>query len=187
MRYAVAAGLFGAAMVALSSCATLNEEQCQVVDWEQLGQTDGAQGQRSAYVGLHQEACQRFGIAVDAAAWQSGWERGIRAYCTPANGLSVGRSGRVNRNACPADMALRFNEAYRIGRAVHDARSARDSRQREIDTLIRDLAAATTAEARQQIQLKIELARNRLSSAHSAVFAAEREADRFVFRTAQAR
>jgi hypothetical protein len=186
MRYVVAAGVLGAAMMALSSCATLSEEQCQVVDWQQLGETDGARGFPAAYVGEHQEACTKFGISVDAASWQTGWERGIRSYCRPANGINVGRTGGTNRNACPADMALAFNEAYTVGRRVHDARSDRDEVQRKIDQLIRDLSAATTEEDRRRIQLDIELERNRLSSAQSAVFSAEREADRYQFSTAQA-
>lgn len=28
----------------LSACATLNESECQTVDWKQLGDSDGAQG-----------------------------------------------------------------------------------------------------------------------------------------------
>ncbi|MBO6638361.1 MAG: DUF2799 domain-containing protein [Roseitalea sp.] len=186
MRYLVAAGVFGVAMMALSSCATLNEEQCQVVDWQQLGESDGTRGFPVTYVGQHQEACTKHGISVDAASWQTGWDRGIRTYCTPANGLNVGRSGGINRNACPADMALAFNEAHTVGRRVHDARTDRDEAQRKIDQLIRDLAAATTDEDRRRIQLEIELERNRLSSAQSAVFSAEREADLYQFRTAQA-
>lgn len=186
MRYVVAAGVLGAAMMALSSCATLNEEQCQVVDWQQLGESDGTRGFPVTYVGQHQEACTKHGISVDAASWQTGWERGIRTYCTPANGLNVGRTGGTNRNACPADMALAFNEAYTVGRRVYNARSNRDSAQREIDQLIRDLSAATTDEDRRRIQLEIELERNQLSLAQGRVFSAEREADLYQFRLTQA-
>ncbi|RNC93649.1 MAG: DUF2799 domain-containing protein [Oricola sp.] len=186
MRYLVAAGVLGAAMMALSSCATLSEEQCQVVDWQQLGESDGTRGFPVTYVGQHQEACTKHGISVDAASWQTGWQRGIRTYCTPANGLNVGRTGGINRNACPADMALAFNEAYTVGRRVHDARSERDSAQQEIDRLIRELSAATAEEDRRRIQLEIELERNRLSSAQGDVFSAERAADLYQFRAAQA-
>ncbi|QBK30254.1 DUF2799 domain-containing protein [Roseitalea porphyridii] len=186
MRYLIATAALGAAALALSSCATLNEEQCQVVDWQQLGQSDGAQGQPSTYIARHQEACTRFGITVNAAAWQSGWESGIRSYCTPSNGLSVGLSGGVNRNACPADLAARFNEAYRVGDAVHDARSRRDETQREIDRLIRELSAATEDAERTRIQVELELARNRLSTAQADVARTEREADLYRLRLSQA-
>jgi hypothetical protein len=174
---AVVAGAAVVGALALASCATLNEEQCQVVDWQQLGVSDGASGFPATRVAQHQEACAKFGIPVNATAWQSGWEQGIRSYCVPANGLSVGRQGRPNRNACPADLAAPFNEAYRIGRDVYDARSDRDSVQGEIDMLIADLAAAGTAQERSDIQLQIELKRNALSIAQWEVSRAERRAD----------
>ena len=186
VRHLIAAGALGAAALALSSCATLNEEQCQVVDWQQLGQSDGAQGRPSTHVARHQEACTSFGITVDAAAWQSGWESGIQSYCTPSNGLSVGLSGGVNRNACPADLAARFNEAYRVGDAVHDARARRDETQREIDRLIRELSAATDDAERTRIQVELELARNRLSTAQADVARTEREADLYRLRLTRA-
>lgn len=186
MRGFVVLGALGVAALALTSCATLDEGQCQVVDWQQLGESDGSRGQPSIYLAEHQKACARFEIPVDAASWQSGWERGIRSYCTPANGLAQGRSGSVYRNSCPADQASAFAEAHRVGRAVHDARSRRDTAQTEIDDLIRELSAATTAEERAAVQLRIELKRNDLARAQSDVFSAEREADRYQLQLAQA-
>ena len=179
-----AAAAAGLALMALSSCATLNESECQVVDWQQLGVTNGAQGQPSAYIAQHQEACARYGIPVNATAWRAGWEQGIRTYCTPANGLNVGRNGRFNRNACPADLALGFDEAYSVGRAVYDARQRRDSIQSEIDSLIVQLSAVTSPDERTSTQVKIELARNRLSSAQADVSRAERDEDLYQLRLA---
>lgn len=59
--------------MALSSCATLDEAECQSVNWTQLGQTDGAAGHPSNYVEQHREACVKHGIPVDGQQWQSGW------------------------------------------------------------------------------------------------------------------
>lgn len=185
MRAVFVAGLIGAAVVALASCATLDENQCQVVDWRQLGEADGNRGLPPTHIGEHQKACARFGLPVDAASWQSGWDRGIASYCTPANGLAQGRSGNIYRNACPADQAAAFVQAHRIGKAVHDARQRREVIQDEIDQLIGELAAATTPEQRAAIQLRIELERNDLARAQSDVFDAEREADRHQLQLAQ--
>lgn len=173
---AAAAGL---ALMALSSCATLNEDECNVVDWQSLGMTNGAQGQPSTYIAQHQEACARFGITVNATAWQTGWEQGIRSYCTPTNGLTVGSSGRLNRNSCPANLASSFNEAYNVGRSVYDARQRRDSIQNEIDRLITSLGSAESDEQRNQTQIQIELRRNALSTAQADLTRAEVQADLF--------
>lgn len=181
MRLVLAGLVAVAGVLVLSSCATLNEEQCQVSDWQQLGASDGQRGAGSGFVANHQEACARFGIAVDVAAWQTGWQQGIVAYCTPSNGLSVGRSGRINPYSCPANLAGAFNEAHRIGKAVHDARSARDRVQAEIDADIARIPA-TPPEQLPALQLQIELKRNRLSQAQADLVRAEREADLFRLR-----
>ncbi|MEM1378288.1 MAG: DUF2799 domain-containing protein [Pseudomonadota bacterium] len=171
-------GVAAVAAIALSSCATLNEEQCQVTDWRVLGQTNGSQGRPQSYVAEHQRACSRFGIPVDATAWTSGWQQGIVTYCTPSNGLNVGRAGRPNFNACPVESAASFNEAYNIGRGVFDARSNRDRLQRELNALIAALPNVDPAELPVK-QTEIELKRNAVSQAQVAVTNAERAADLF--------
>ncbi|MEO0545142.1 MAG: DUF2799 domain-containing protein [Pseudomonadota bacterium] len=184
MRFWVLAGIGLAATFALSSCATLNEEQCQVTDWRTLGQTDGGQGRPQSYVAEHQSACSRFGISVDAVAWTSGWQEGIKVYCTPSNGLTVGQAGRTNFNACPADQSAGFNEAYNVGKSVYDARSERDRLQREINTLITALAETTPEELAQK-QTEIELKRNALVQAQFRVSSAENALNLFQSRLAQ--
>ena len=48
--------LLGAALIALGSCATLNEDQCREVNWEQLGYDDGQAGRNASHVDLHRQA-----------------------------------------------------------------------------------------------------------------------------------
>lgn len=185
MRSAIisSAGLIGAAIL-LSACATLNEDQCKATSWSDLGFTDGARGSSSAYVSQHQSACTKFGISVDTAQWQSGWERGIRTFCTPANGVAKGKSGALNNNVCPADLAVNFNEGHRVGKQVHDRRRAVASLQSEIEADIRALADTPEAE-RPAKQLIIEVKRNRMFTLQSELNRAEREADLFLVRITQ--
>ncbi|MEL6437499.1 MAG: DUF2799 domain-containing protein [Pseudomonadota bacterium] len=180
--------VFGAAAlvaggVALSACATLNEDQCSVTDWRQLGQSDGGRGLPQSHVAEHQKACARFGISVDAALWTTGWQEGIRAYCTPLNGLSVGKNGRSNLNACPVDQALAFNEGHRIGRAVHEARRRRDAVQRELDVLVASLTTTPQAEIATK-QTDIQRKQLDLQAAQFDVTNAERQADLYEGRLA---
>ncbi|MEO1747104.1 MAG: DUF2799 domain-containing protein [Pseudomonadota bacterium] len=184
MRVWVFAGLGAAAVFALSSCATLNEEQCQVTDWRTLGQTDGGQGRPQSFVAEHQSACSRFGISVDSVAWTSGWQEGIRNYCVPSNGLTVGQAGRTNFNACPADQAAGFNEAYNVGRSVYDARAERDRLQRELNTLITALSDSTPEDLPKK-QTEIELKRSALVQAQFRVSSAENALNLFQTRLAQ--
>ena len=45
-----AAILVLAALLLLSACATLNEAECQTVNWRDLGQRNGQEGKASSYV-----------------------------------------------------------------------------------------------------------------------------------------
>ncbi|MEO1702473.1 MAG: DUF2799 domain-containing protein [Pseudomonadota bacterium] len=184
MRIWIFAGIGLAVTFALSSCATLNEEQCQVTDWRTLGQTDGGQGRPQSYVAEHQSACSRFGIPVDSVAWTSGWQEGIKIYCTPNNGITVGQAGRTNFNACPADQAAGFNEAYNVGKSVYDARAERDKLQRELNTLITELSD-TKPEDLAKKQTEIELKRSALIQSQFRVSSAENALNLFQTRLAQ--
>ena len=142
----VVAGL--ACMLSLSACATLNESECETVNWSDLGRSDGAAGQSSSYVQRHREACEKYSLPVDERAWRTGWEDGIRRYCTPENGLSAGRDGRSYANSCPADAAPGFESAYRVGKRVHDARSEYDRLKSELEQLYDNLEDAAKDPAR---------------------------------------
>jgi Protein of unknown function (DUF2799) len=174
------------ASAVLAGCQTLNEDQCSVTDWRVLGSTDGAAGRPQSYVSRHQEACTKFGIPVDVPTWNAGWNEGIRRYCTPENGISVGTRGSSYANSCPGDLAFSFREGYDLGRRVYSARSDRDRVQGELDEKIRAVAAATP-EQRVSAQLAVDLKRNELFSAQNRLNDAERASDFFRLRLATAR
>lgn len=165
-----------AAGVLLSACQTLNENQCQVTDWRTLGSTDGAAGRPQSYVSNHQEACSQYGIAVDVSAWTSGWNEGIRSYCSPQNGLDVGSRGGSYANSCPGDLAVQFQAAYNVGRDVYSARLERDRVQRELDQAIKAVADAPD-DKRPALQLQVELKRNQLFQAQNRLNDAQRAVD----------
>lgn len=169
-------GFIAAAVLAVSACQTLNQEQCQVTDWRVLGSTDGAAGRAQSHVARHQEACTKHGIPVDVPVWQSGWEEGIRRYCTPHNGLEVGTRGASYANSCPGDVAIPFREAYDLGRRVWSARNERDRIRRELDVAIAALAD-TAEENRATAQIRIELKRNQLFAAQNRLGDAQRAVD----------
>jgi len=186
------AGLLGAvamvagAALALSGCQTLNEDQCQVTDWRLLGSSDGAAGRDQTYVARHREACGKYGIPVDVPAWQSGWQEGIRRFCTPHNGLDVGMRGSSYANSCPGDVAVEFREAYDLGRRVSLARNERDRIEREIEDAIEGLANVAP-EKRMAAQMQIELKRSQLFAAQNRLNDAERAVDFYRLRLASDR
>lgn len=170
------------ALAALASCATLNEDQCRTADWSRLGQEDGMAGRAWSHVEQHRNACARHGLPVDEQRWSAGWEQGIRAFCTPENGLIHGREGRHYANSCPADLKPGFEAAYSVAKALHDARSSRDALQRELDSLRSARERAETAEERQRLDREIDAKRSALRTAERRLWDAQGDYDLYVSR-----
>jgi hypothetical protein len=164
---------------ALSTCATLNEKECQAANWAQLGQSDGAAGHPFNYVELHREACSKHGIPVNDQQWQSGWQVGIRLYCTPQNGLLVGREGRSYENSCPADMSLEFLNAYQVGKRVFDARRELNDARSALESALNDLKNAK-AEDKPGLTIKAETLRTQVFGAEIRVQSAEAFYDHYL-------
>ena len=125
----------------LSACATLNESECQTVDWKQLGDSDGSKGHGQTRIAQHTKACEKHGIAVQTAAYNDGWRAGISRYCTPQNGFNIGRRGASHAGTCPSELAGPFEAAYRpafkLGRAENRVGEIQSGIDKSIDNLAR--------------------------------------------------
>ncbi|MBL4606904.1 MAG: DUF2799 domain-containing protein [Pseudomonadales bacterium] len=106
----------------LSACASLSKDECKLANWEVIGYEDGNKGQSQAQIGKHRSACAKHGIAPDLAAYQQGHQRGVRNFCNPGRGYSMGSKGIRYNGMCPKDLEPAFLTAYRAGKKVHVAR-----------------------------------------------------------------
>lgn len=127
--------------IVLSSCQTMSKEECAVADWRVVGEQDGAAGyEPQSRFARHVKACERAGVLADQTLWYQGYQQGLPRYCTPLNGLTVGREGKSYANVCPVDLDPGFREGYSLGsthyRKSNDIRSA-ESRIRSIEQEIR--------------------------------------------------
>lgn len=110
-------------LLALSGCATMDRDECLTVDWRTIGFEDGVAGYSGDRIAQHRKACAKHGVTPDLAAYQAGREEGLREYCVPANGFSLGsRGGRYN-GVCPSDVELAFTDAYESGRQLYTLQS----------------------------------------------------------------
>lgn len=114
----------------LGGCETMSRDECASADWRQTGYKDGGDGRPRSRIEEHARACAQAGIGVDRMAYFSGYDQGLRYYCTPANGLRVGREGRSYADVCPPDLAPGFLEPYRYGREIYQTRSRIDALER---------------------------------------------------------
>ncbi|MEN0088805.1 MAG: DUF2799 domain-containing protein [Pseudomonadota bacterium] len=140
----------------LAACQTISKEECAVANWSDLGQRDGQAGYPASRIERHAKACAKAGIAVDSQSYLAARSVGIRSYCTPANGLSVGRSGASYRNSCPADLEPGFLRTYNAASKLRRAERSVESARRRVDS-VTDRAFGTDLTPEQRLNLQREL------------------------------
>lgn len=123
----------------LSGCATMNANECLLGDWHAIGFEDGSQGFTSVRLGEHRKACAKHGVAPDFVAYRDGREQGLREFCQPARGFSLGESGWRYSGVCDADLEPDFLDAYRRGQQLHGLRSTVNEVNRALDARRKDL------------------------------------------------
>ncbi|MEM1379150.1 MAG: DUF2799 domain-containing protein [Pseudomonadota bacterium] len=125
--------LFGFALV-LSGCATLSEDECQLADWNARGIADGQNGETPARFQRYTEACNRFGIAPDFAAWEAGRKTGLKTFCTPQGIYSAGLRRRGDPGQCGFDPEL--NRIHRTTSRYAELEVALTSARRAYESVL---------------------------------------------------
>ena len=160
----------------LSACATLNENECQTVNWQDLGESDGARGFEALRIAKHAKACEKFKIPVDEAAYQAGWKVGIARFCTPQNGYNLGIAGRNHRNACPPDLADAFLQAYTPAKRVATEEAEVRQIERNIEFLADEISKLALSTDKKDLE-KLKRTRDRLQSETASLPHARANAD----------
>jgi len=178
-RLLIASSLFAGVWL-LGSCATMSEDECLAGAWGEKGYADGAAGYPMSRLDDHAEACAKFQVTPDPAAYNSAREEGLRTYCTFDRGWAEGRSGNTYHGVCRPDEEAAFMPAYQDGlrlhaveEAVESATSALDSavarirdREDKLDAKQRELRGeGLTDEQRRQIRDRIQEVRGEIRDA----------------------
>ena len=110
-------------LLGLSGCATMSADECVTSDWHAIGFEDGARGYTADQLGNRRKACAKHGITPDFESYQAGREQGLRQYCQPSRGFSLGASGARYNGVCPGDMEADFVDGYNSGHQLYTLRS----------------------------------------------------------------
>lgn len=108
------------AIFILSSCASLNEKECQTANWRLIGYEDGAAGKSTVQLKEHREACAEYRITPDLETYRLGHDEGLREYCRPANAYQLAKNGKSYPRLCHVEKEVELRAAYREGRKVYD-------------------------------------------------------------------
>lgn len=121
-----------------TGCAsTMKQPDCAKADWYTLGFEDGRKGAPETAYSDYQAQCERYAVTPNPAAYSTGRLEGLALYCTPENGLRVGREGETYHGVCPKDVEPAFKKRYDFGQRFYQLNtqiSARLSEVRNTDT-----------------------------------------------------
>ena len=126
-------------LLGLSGCASMSADECVTSDWHAIGYEDGARGYTADQLGNRRKACAKHGITPDFESYQTGREQGLRQYCQPSRGFSIGAGGSRYNGVCPADMEADFVDAYNSGHQLYTLRSRVNSATNQINANEREL------------------------------------------------
>ena len=114
-------------IASLSGCASMSADECVMSDWSAVGYEDGARGYTSERFGQHRKACAKHGVSADFQAYQQGRSQGLREFCQPGRGFTVGVNGGRYHGVCPVELEGEFVEAYNAGYKLYSLRAAVNS------------------------------------------------------------
>jgi hypothetical protein len=101
-----------ALLLLLSSCATLNQQECRSKTPAALGLADGRQGYGLWRLDAHIKSCARFQLPFDRSPYLQAREQGLMQYCTPENGMRTGQRGESYEGVCPPALEGAFLQTY---------------------------------------------------------------------------
>jgi hypothetical protein len=164
----------------LGGCASLSEGECLNSDWFDVGFRDGRQGRPTDRINQHVKACAKHGAAPERERYLDGHFSGLGTYCTPHNGLAVGRSGSSYYGVCARHDEAAFMSGYSLGNTLHRAWSRLHHVDSQIVTVEKALKdkESTDEEKAAAIYRRVQLEGER-GAARSEVDRLEWEASRF--------
>ncbi|MEF9946898.1 MAG: DUF2799 domain-containing protein [Comamonas sp.] len=135
-------------VVVLSGCSTMDAQECKDTDWAYLGQLDAMDGKQdiNTRAKRHFRACKDQGVQMDARAYQQGWMRGLRDFCTPQSGKAYAEAGnKYQYGYCPAQVEGAFLQGYSPAREIIEAKEHASELERRISAKKKELREARDA------------------------------------------
>ncbi|MEJ2297070.1 MAG: DUF2799 domain-containing protein [Woeseiaceae bacterium] len=111
------------ALLVVTGCAGMSDEECMATDWSAVGYEDGARGYTAESFSRHRKACAKHGITANFGEYQAGREKGLVEYCQPGRGYDVGVRGGRYYGVCSIDLEPDFLDAYNEGYHLYTLRS----------------------------------------------------------------
>ncbi len=129
-------------LLAVSGCASLSKQECQLGNWQAIGYADGVSGYHSSRIKAHQGACARVGVSPNYKLWEKGRKEGLKEYCTKSNAYRLGKQGTSINNVCPESIAYQLEtinekgmEQYNLRKRISRDKKKLEKYQEELEKL----------------------------------------------------
>ncbi|WP_237070505.1 DUF2799 domain-containing protein [Pseudoalteromonas aliena] len=141
--------VFSLALITLSGCTSLSQEECAYANWQQLGYDHGESG-KAYNQGIDTvKACREFGISPDVALYKEGYNNGLQHYCKPENGFAVGIRGESFNGVCNSKQFRKAweegNDRYQIEARKTEINNRLDTINRRLEVISNELSAANVS------------------------------------------
>lgn len=108
------------ALLVLSACASISEEECLAADWYSIGVEDGSKGYPMSRIGAYRKDCAEVGVAPDAEQYSQGRMAGLESFCTYERGYTEGERGASKKTVCPpGPLEAEFTQGYSDGYYIY--------------------------------------------------------------------
>ena len=108
------------AIVSLSGCASISEDQCLAGNWAERGYKDGANGVSPGRLADYADTCAKYAVSPDNTVYIENYQAGVVSYCTYERGFQRGKNGDSYNQVCSGELAQNFAPGYDKGRAVYE-------------------------------------------------------------------
>ena len=142
----------------LAGCASMSESECKVADWGRVGQADGVRGEPESRLAAYTEDCAKTGVTPNARAYRSGWDVGIKGFCTAANGWREGLQGHASKaQVCVGQPGYEgFTRYLNAGVQVYRTQEKIKGNTQEINRLQKRLEEPGSDDEKRQIRRKLQ-------------------------------
>ena len=123
MKRILASATVLAVLILMGACASMSADECAISDWRSIGYEDGVRGYTADRIAQHRKACARHGFSPVLDDYRQGREEGLREFCQPSRGFSLGSSGGQYQGVCASDLEPGFLDGFHTGQHLYTLRS----------------------------------------------------------------
>lgn len=110
-------------LLLLVGCSMNVKKKCRQADWRAVGEMDARSGLKRSQYRTYQDKCHEVGVDVDTRLYLSGYEQGLKMYCTYETGYELGLNGKPLSVKCPDGSIKNFMRGYKSGKRLYQTRN----------------------------------------------------------------